>query len=121
MMLHKFAISALIVITPHAATVACDPAQEVSTNLDQQTCSAGEEKHVEFTNVAPITYTLPPAPKVECGITYAILGGSAVTFSGGKLGIKGDGQPVSTSLVRTNAGTGRLVWNGLHWVHIGGG
>ena len=66
-------------------------------------------------------YTLPPAPKVGCGVTYAILGSAAVTFSGGQLSIKGDGQAASTSLVRTTAGTGRLVWNGLHWVHIGGG
>lgn len=74
---------------PALLLTACDPAQEISMNTDLEICSATEEKHVEFTNIVAITYTLPPAPKVNCGITYA--------------------------------GTGRLVWNGLHWVHIGGG
>lgn len=114
MMIRRFLFPTLLL-------TACDPAQEISMNTDLEICSATEEKHLEFTNVAAITYTLPPAPKVNCGITYAILGSAAVTFSGGKLSIKGDGQPVSTSLVRTTAGTGRLVWNGLRWVHIGGG
>lgn len=101
--------------------VGCDPAQEISTNFDLQKCSAGEEKHVEFTNVMPVTFTLPPIPDVGCGVTYAIMTGAAVTFSGGELSIKSDGQPASTSFVRATAGTGRLVWNGLHWVHLGGG
>jgi hypothetical protein len=104
-----------------ALLLACDPAQEIATNAVLDTCSDTSEKHVEFLNVEAITYTLPATPKVNCGITYAILGGAAVTFNGGNLSIKGDGQPVATSLVRTTAGTGRLVWNGLHWVHLGGG
>ena len=113
-MIKRYLLSAVLLF-------ACDPAQEVSTNAVLDTCSDTTEKHVEFINVEAITYTLPPAPKVGCGVTYAILGSAAVTFSGGQLSIKGDGQAASTSLVRTTAGTGRLVWNGLHWVHIGGG
>lgn len=114
-MIKRCLLSALLLVA------ACDPAQEISTNAVLDTCSDTSEKHVEFVNVEAITYTLPAAPKVNCGITYAILGNAAVTFNGGKLSIKADSQPVSTSLVRTSAGTGRLVWNGLHWVHIGGG
>ena len=114
MKIKPFLLSALLLL-------ACDPAQEISTNAMLDTCSDTSEKHVEFLNVEAITYTLPAAPKVNCGITYAIIGSAAVTFNGGKLSIKGDSQPVATSLVRTSAGTGRLVWNGLHWVHIGGG
>lgn len=99
----------------------CDPAQEIPTDFDLPKCSAGEEKYVEFTNVMPVTFTLPPLPEVRCGVIYAIMAGAAVTFNGGDLSIKSDGQPASTSFVRTTAGTGRLTWNGLHWVHLGGG
>ena len=103
------------------AFAGCDPAQEIPTDFNLPKCSVGEERYVEFTNIMPVTFTLPPIPDVGCGVTYAIMAGAAVTFSGGDLSIKGDSQPASTSFVRTTAGTGRLTWNGLHWVHLGGG
>ena len=105
MMLNKLALS--LIITLPVANIACDPAQEISMNTDLDVCSDTAEKHVEFINVAAITYTLPPAPKVGCGVTYAILGAAAVTFSGGQLSIKGDGQAASTSRGRGGScGTG---------------
>lgn len=75
---------------------ACDPAQEISANFVLPTCPVGE-RYFEFTNIAPITFTLPPAPEVGCSITYAMYK-NTVTFNGALLTIKGDGLSVATSL-----------------------